>query len=210
MIKNLIYIIIICSTLLSQDTLSVMFKYGILLNPTSNPDTTISLVDSSVVYRGDRLRIVLNYSFDSFFYVVLKSNDGSYFAKDVDCIKEDNKCNDHLYIGDFDDSKGEEILYLINTKEKQTDLETYISDYNDGSEVSKIELGRKIGYEIFSLMENDKLIGRRDLRSQELDDPFIGGIAFRGEGNKLTNYSATHIFKGEKEVAIKKVILNHK
>ena len=61
-----------------------MFKYGILLNPTSNPDTTISLVDSSVVYRGDRLRIVLNYSFDSFFYVVLKSNDGSYFAKDVD------------------------------------------------------------------------------------------------------------------------------
>ena len=201
----MIYLVLISTLLFSGINSDIEFKYGILTNPYSNPDTTISLIDSSIVYNKDYLRINLSWDSQTYFYALFKSNDGSYYNFNVKCsLGADSLCyfNDN---GRFDNSEGYETIYLVNTTEKQYELENFLSLY---SKANSSELERKIGYTLFSLIENDRLIGRMDIGG-ELEDSFTGGVAFRGDNDKLNNFSITHEFKGKNGIAVKKIILDH-
>ena len=204
----MIYLVLFSTLLFSGINSDIEFKYGILSNPQSNPDSTISLIDSSIVHNRDYLRINLSWNPQTYFYALLKSNVGSYHNFDAECsLGADSLCyfNED---GSFDNSVGFEIIYLINTSLKQYELENFLTVYTRARGNNRLELERKIGYTIFSLIENNKLVGRMDIGG-ELDEAFTGGVAFRGDNDKLNNFSITHNFNGKDGIAVKKIILDH-
>ena len=205
----MIYLVLISTLLFSGINSDIEFKYGILTNPYSNPDTTISLIDSSIVQNRDHLRINLSWDPKTYFYALLKSNDGSYHNFDAECsLGADSLCYFNKAGGSFDNSIGFETIYLINTSVKQYELEQFLTIYTRERGKKRLELERKIGYKLFSLIENNKLIGRMDVGG-ELDEAFTGGVAFRGDNDKLNNFSITHDFNGKDGVAVKRIILDH-
>ena len=204
----MIYLVLISTLLFSGINSDIEFKYGILSNQQSNPDSTISLIDSSIVQNRDHLRINLSWNPQTYFYALLKSSDGSYHNFDAECsLGADSLCYFNKAGGSFDNSVGFETIYLINTSVKQYELENFLTVYTRARGKNRLELERKIGYKVFSLNEN-KLVGRMDVGG-ELDEAFTGGVAFRGDNDKLNNFSITHDFNGKDGVAVKKIVLDH-
>ena len=80
--------------------------------------------------------------------------------------------------------------------------------YNKVNEKGRTKLAKKIQNEIDLLNPETK----QDLASfsSRLDEPVVGGVAFRGDdGAELKDMSLTHFCSGEFGIAFKKIILNH-
>jgi len=182
------------------------FEYGFLLRPPSNPDQIIALEDSAVVYTRDQIRINVNTTGD-YFYVIYIDSENNY----IDLSPENNETGTILPLGQgwsgLNEEIGWETFYLINSKEKQSDLETNLNYYTD----SKGRLRERLGQKIQDILDGfyPKTDNLPDI-SSTLEKPILGGVSLRGDDdNSLTQYHLTHNCSGKEGIAIKKIVLNH-
>ena len=142
----------------SKDNMS--FQYGILLRQTSNPDSIIVIENESIVNHRDRVKINVGYSPVSYFYVIFLDSDGIYDklypAEEVQAIKsKEGLQSDSLYYDTaltwvpFNDSKGFETLYFINSKDKLNDLENNLNNY----QIANGRIRKKLGIKIQNILK---------------------------------------------------------
>ena len=203
--KKYKFILLLSGLLLSTDTLE--FKYGILLAPSEAPDNFIALEDSASVYTGDKIRINIathGYSF----YVIFLSADNQYqrvYSIHTPYSKKE-LYDEPLRSGTLEDPPGWDILYLINSKEHLTELERSIDRYDRSKGKVREKLGKKIQNILDGLYPQARNLAYFNSR---LDEPVLGGVSTRGDDDKLSRYASTHSCKGNEQIALRKIVLNH-
>ena len=213
----LIILILLCSICLSQDKDNIQFQYeiefqyGVLLRQASNLDSIIAIENESIVNYRDEVKVNVGYSPGSYFYVIFLGSDGMY----SELYSEKGLQADSLYydtaftwIG-FDDSKGIETLYLINSKDQLNDLESSIDKY----EIANGKIRKKLGIKIQNILKDlSSSLRNMDNFATSLEAPIIGGVSFRGDDddNQLNDYNLTHTCTGNDKIAIRKITLDHK
>ena len=196
-------ILILFGLILSNNILE--FKYGLLLESDNNPNKFTALEDSALVYTDDGIHI--NFSTHGYsFYIIYVTSDKEYH-KFYDIHNPYSKKElHHETSGIFGDPPGWDILYLINSKEKLTELERTPKRYEKAKGKVQEQLGKKIQNILDDLSPKS-----RDLAyfTSKLDEPVLGGVSTRGDDDELSRFARTHSCKGNEQIALKKIILNH-
>ena len=217
---NLVIFLILCITLIrADDSANISFMYGFLGNLKSNPDSTVVLSDSAIVHTNDEIIINVGYGNNTYFYLIYLDSEGNYSLNDPKDLSElliNGNYPDTLYPppvlrGKLKIPTGDETFYLINSRTSLTELERLFSQYGNDMIHKKrtARLAKQIQIELDSLNPDNK----QNLTSIEsrLDKPVVGGVKFRGdEEDELKNMSLTHSFRGNSDIAIKKILLIHK
>ena len=196
-------ITILFGLILSNDMLE--FKYGLLLESDNNPNKFIALEDSALVHTDDGIHI--NFSTHGYsFYIIYVTSDKEYH-KFYDIHNPYSKKElHHKTSGTFGDPPGWDILYLINSKEKLAELERTLKRYEKTKGTVQEKLGKKIQNILDDLSPKSKDLAYFTSR---LDEPVLGGVSTRGDGDALSRFARTHSCKGNEQVALKKIVLNH-
>ena len=196
-------ILILFGFILSNDILE--FKYGLLLESDDKPNKFTALEDSALVYTHDRIRINISTHGYSF-YIIYISADNQYQRLSSIHTPYSKKELHEDTGGELQDPPGWDILYLINSKEKLADLERSFDRYERANGKVQEKLGKKIQNILDNLNPRT-----RDLAyfTSRLDEPVLGGVATRGDDDKLSRFSRTHSCKGNEQIALRKIVLNH-
>ena len=211
MMKLLSLIILITGVFADSLEKDISFRYGLLGQRQSNPDSTVELGDNFIVQTDDDIRINIGYILNSHFYLIYLDSEDSYSLFLPDVSRNENK-QDTLYTtvlrGVLTDPPGNETFYLINSLSPLTDLVKLFSRYESAPKKGKIKLAKRIQTHLDDLDPNVKA----DLSSiaSRLDKPLVGGVAFRGDDDELKDMSLTHECKGTGGIAFLKIVLQHK
>ena len=212
MMKLLSLIILIAGVFAGSLEKDISFRYGLLGQRQSNPDSTVELGDNSIVHTGDDIRINIGYVNNSYFYLIYLDSDGNYSLNLPEDSTDENR-QDTLYTtvlrGGLTNPPGDESFYLINSKLPLSYLTKLLSRYENAPDKAKIKLAKKIQVELDALDPNSKV----ELSSitSRLDKPLVGGVTFRGDDDdELKDMSLTHECKGTGGIAFIKIVLNHK
>jgi len=188
------------------------FRYGFLTKPSYDSDSLTILSDSSTIYTGDFLKINIGYKNKTNFCIAYKDAKGEYMLL---YTSDDEKVSnqDTLYVYplqwiDMEKPTGLETFYFINSNESLSDMNTMLGRYENAPPKGKLKLAVRIQNKINSYDPDVQ----DDLSSisSELEKPVVGGVAFRGEDDGLTNLSLTHTCFGSGGIAFKKIVLIHK
>ena len=216
---NLIFVfcIIISSIFCADEKKSnIGFKYGFLGQLKSNPDSTVELSDSSIIYTDDRVRINVGYAQESSFYLVDIGSAGEImmlYPDPLEGIAHEEAKPDTIYASalpwsPLSDPPGYETFYFINSRAPLTELTKLMGRYDKAPEKAKIKLANRIQRLIDNLDPNIK--GDLALIPNRLDKPMVGGVTFRGDDDdNLKDMSLTHTCTGSNGVAFQKIVLNH-
>ena len=212
MMKLLSLIILIAGVFAGSLEKDISFRYGLLGQRQSNPDSTVELGDNSIVHTGDDIRINIGYVNNSYFYLIYLDSDGSYSLFLPEVSRNEN-IQDTLYTtvlrGGLTNPPGDESFYLINSKLPLSYLTKLLSRYENAPDKAKIKLAKKIQVELDALDPNAK--AELSSIASRLDKPLVGGVTFRGDDDdELKDMSLTHECKGTGGIAFIKIVLNHK
>ena len=204
--KKYKFILLLSGLLLSTDILE--FKYAVLLAPFEDPDNFTALEDSASVYEGDEM--LINIATHGYaFYLIYIDSDNQYTLVETFYSPYSKKelYENGVLRGTFNDNVGIESFYFINSKESLTELERSFSRYDKSKGKVREKLGKKIQNILDGLSPKS-----RDLAyfNSRLDEPILGGVSTRGDDDKLSRYASTHSCKGNEQVALRKIVLNHK
>ena len=212
MMKLLSLIILIAGVFAGSLEKDISFRYGLLGQRQSNPDSTVELGDNSIVHTGDDIRINIGYVNNSYFYLIYLDSDGSYSLFLPEVSRNENS-QDTLYTtvlrGGLTDPPGNETFYLINSLSPCTDLAKLVNRYDKAPPKGQTKLSRKIQAQLNALDPNAKV----ELASitSRLDKPLVGGVSFRGDDDEqVKDMSLTHECKGKGGIAFQKIVLQHK
>ncbi len=212
MMKLLSLIILIAGVFAGSLEKDISFRYGLLGQRQSNPDSTVELGDNSIVHTDDDIRINIGYVNNSYFYLIYLDSDGSYSLFLPEVSRNENS-QDTLYTtvlrGELTNPPGEESFYLINSKSPLSYLTKLLSRYENAPDKAKIKLAKKIQVELDALDPNAK--AELSSIASRLDKPLVGGVTFRGDDDdELKDMSLTHECRGTGGIAFIKIVLNHK
>ena len=212
MMKLLSLIILIAGIFAGSLEKDISFRYGLLGQRQSNPDSTVELGDNSIVHTGDDIRINIGYVNNSYFYLIYLDSDGNYSLNLPEDSTDENR-QDTLYTtvlrGGLTNPPGDESFYLINSKLPLSYLTKLLSRYENAPDKAKIKLAKKIQVELDALDPNAK--AELSSIASRLDKPLVGGVTFRGDDDdELKDMSLTHECRGTGGIAFIKIVLNHK
>jgi len=194
------------------------FTYGLLGKLQSNPDSIIELSDLSSIQTGDRIRINLYHPNESNFYLLYIGSLGEvrmlYEYEKLqhydENIKQDSVSVTPLHWSPLLDPPGEEEFYFLNSPEALNELTKLVKRYNRAPDKGR----QKISNSIRDIVNSLKPEIKGDLADipTRLDKPMVGGVTFRGEGDKdlLKDMSLTHACICTVGICYKKIVLNHK
>ena len=188
------------------------FRYGFLSKPSFDSDSLTILSDSSIIHTGDFLKINIGYKNKTNFCIAYRDAEGGYMplysSDDEKDSNQDTLYASALHWNDMKIPTGLETFYFINSNESLSDLNTMLGRYEKAPPKGKTKLAVRIQDKINSYDPDVQ----DDLSSisSELEKPVVGGVAFRGEDDGLTNLSLTHTCFGSGGIAFKKIVLIHK
>ena len=210
------YIIITSIFCADEKKSNIGFKYGLLGQMKSSPDSTVELLDGYVIHTDDKVRINVGYVKESSFYLVYIGSAGEVmmlYQKLLEGNPHEEAKPDTIYASalpwsPLSDPPGYETFYFINSRAPLTELTKLMGRYNKAPEKAKIKLANRIQRLIDNLDPNIK--GDIALIPNRLDKPMVGGVTFRGDDDdNLKDMSLTHTCTGSNGVAFQKIVLNH-
>ena len=214
---NIVIGCIIISSIFASDTDSdISFRYGILGHLKSQNEKITELQDSSIIYSGDEIRINAGYNKGTHLYVIYKGSAGELMllypdeSALVDNVTDlpDTIYTTVLHWSPLSDPIGFETFFFINSNFELENLLALFKRYNKVNEKGRTKLAKKIQNELDLLNPETK----QDLASfsSRLEEPVVGGVAFRGDdGVELKDMSLTHFCSGKFGIAFKEIVLNH-
>ena len=204
-------------TMSANDNVEIGFRYGLLGQMGSKPDSTVVLSDSSIIHTGDRVQVNVGFLSESSFLLIFKGSRGEYSLLYEDAVsnntnastKQDTTYRIAFPFSVFTDPPGLETFYLINSITSQLELIKLIGRYEKSPEKAQVKLANQIQAKIDALNPNIK--GDIADVQTRLDKPIVGGVSFRGEEDDgMHDMSVTHECKGSGGVAFQKIVLNHR
>lgn len=212
--KNILIIVFCISFLYSDANTKFGFKYGVIAQLASNPDSSISISDSSIISSGDKIRINLGYLSKTSFIVIFKGSKDEFWLvySNKDSIST-LKTADTTYVtalpfSAFEEPPGIETFYLINSKQPLENLQKIIMRYENAPLKAKTKLANRIQ----ALLDEMDPMAKGSLAAVQsrLNKPMVGGVSFRGEGQKgINDMSLTHECNSSNDVIFKKIVINH-
>ena len=187
------------------------FIYGMLKKLDEKSGNVSILSDTSEIKTGNYLRINLGYLNSSNLYIIYKDAEDQYSmlfdSEDLDKSSQDTVFVTALYWTELMDPIGIETFYFINSYEAQADLVQLLDRYIKAPNKAKKKIANRLQAQIDSMDPGVK----SDLASMQsrLDKPMLGGVAFRGDDDKIKDLSLTHSCNGVAGLAFKKILLKH-
>tara|TARA_Y100001960_G_C14490991_1_gene736700 strand:+ start:162 stop:785 length:624 start_codon:yes stop_codon:yes gene_type:complete len=203
--KKLKIIFTLFGLILSNDI--VEFKYGLLLESADNPNQFTALEDSALVYTGDKIRInIASHGYS--FYIIYVSADNQYqkIYSHHSTYSKKELYDNALKGATLSEPSGWDVLYFINSKEQLIALERTLKRYERAKGKVQEKLGKKIQSILDNLNPNSREI---TYFTSRLDEPVLGGVSTRGDDDQLSRFASTHSCKGNEQIALKKIVLNH-
>ena len=215
--KIIITLFIIIVTAYADENVEIGFKYGLLGQMESAPDSTVILSDASIIYTGDKVKVNAGFLSESTFLLIFKGSQGEFSlfheysgSNNADTAsKQDTVYRIVFNFAEFTDPPGLETFYLINSMAPQVELIKLIGRYDNAPEKARAKLQGRIQAKLDSMDPSIK----GDIASVQsrLDKPMVGGVSFRGEADdSIHDMSVTHECKGSGGVAFQKIVLNHR
>jgi hypothetical protein len=198
-------------TMFADDNTDIGFRYGFLSKPSDDSNDITVLSDSSIIHTGDLLKINIGYKNKTNFYIVYKDAVGGYVELySPDDAKDSNQ--DTLYVyplywTEMHKPPGIETFYFINSINPLSELEKLLLRYDKAPPKGQSKLAMRIQEKIDVLDPNV----HDDIKSiaSRLDKPVVGGVAFRGDDEKIKHLSVTHECLGSDGIAFQKIVLIH-
>ena len=215
--KIIFVLFVFIASVSADDNVEIGFRYGLLGLMESKPDTTVVLLDSSIIHTGDKVQVNVGFLSESSFLLIFKGSKDEYslFYKSSGSInsnavsKQDTTYKIAFPFNAFTDPPGLETFYLINSITSQLELIKLIGRYERAPEKAQVKLANQIQAKIDAL--NPSIKGDIATMQIRLDKPMVGGVSFRGEeDDTIHDMSVTHECKGSGGVAFQKIVLNHR
>ena len=199
-------------TMSADDNTDIGFRYGFFSKPSDDSNDITVLSDSSIIHTGDWLKINIGYKNKTNFYIVYKDAVGGYVELySPDDAKDSNQDTLYVYPLYWTEMKkppGIETFYFINSINPLSELEKLLLRYDKAPPKGQSKLAMRIQEKIDVLDPNV----HDDITSiaSRLDKPVVGGVAFRGDDEKIKDLSVTHECLGSDGIAFQKIVLIHK
>jgi hypothetical protein len=209
-LSYLLLLLLFCNPFLLAEEIDIFFRYGLVAIESTNEDSIYIIEENTILKKGDKIRLNLEYQKGNFFYVLYHSSNEEiqmlFSSTSYNIKTESDSIFTALSWMEIEHTRAEERFYMISSNEQLINLENNYKNYINSRGKNKQKFYRQIENEIANL-QISKFSNKKTSLVNRLEKPVIGGVTFRGKINiTLIEQSLTHKCKG-KTVAVATFII---
>ncbi len=206
------FIVLLLASALNVQAGEVSFRYGFIGKQTTGTDNLVVIEAGATLHSGDPLKLNFEHSKGSWFYICYRSNLDDYAL--LYSAKGRKSQQSEVAFGTLgwlvlDQNIGEENFILIASETRLKKLEKLFVSYKKAKGKSRKRFFKRI-HALIEELHGGQSAGKRAVLAQRLEEPVIGGVAFRGsQSDGVSAKSLTHQASGN-DVALTIFAIQHR
>ena len=190
----------------------VSFRYGFIGKQTTGAGNLVAIEAGATLHSGDPLKLNFEHSKGTWFYICYRSTLDEYAL--LYSAKGRKSQQSEVAFGTLgwlvlDQNIGEENFILIASEKRLKKLEKLLVSYKKAKGKSRKRFFKRI-HALIEELHGGQSAGKGAVLTQRLEEPVIGGVAFRGsQSDGVSAKSLTHQASGN-DVALTIFAIQHR